>query len=78
MGKRCFSVDFSSKILLAMNQGQPAEARIKVRAVLLGRDHKKQACLERVGVTKKQALLRTLPKAERQEKHPDLFPPSTF
>lgn len=53
MGKRCFSVDFSSKVLVAMNHGQPAEARNKVRATLLGRDHKEQARRERVGVTEK-------------------------
>lgn len=53
MGKRCFSVDFSSKVLVAMSHGQPREARNKLRATLLGRDHKEQACWERVGVTEK-------------------------
>lgn len=35
MGEKCFSVDFSSKILVATNQGSPEEARNKVGAAML-------------------------------------------
>lgn len=54
MGKGCCSVDFSSRVLVAMNPGQLAEARNKVRATLLGRDHKEQACRERLEVTEEK------------------------
>lgn len=78
MGKGCCSVDFSSRVLVAMNPGQLAEARNKVRATLLGRDPKSKLAGRDWKSQKKKALVRTLPKAERQEKLPGLFPPSTF
>lgn len=75
MGKRCFSVDFSSKVLVAMNHGQPAEARNKVRATLLGRDHKEQARRERVGVTEKTGTIEDIAQGRETRETPWPLPP---